>query len=361
MDIDMYYDLAVRDFEEDPQIMVRKEKEYKTRTDPMNTLSDFEFKRQFRFSKDSVQRLTQLLTGSLEKANNRGLPVKPEDQILITLSHLGGAHFQRTSGWSYGVCQRTAASCVERVVNSLLEIKGEFVMMPNAEEMSKTSERMYERFKLPGFALAVDGMHVRFVEAPRGIPDHIPKQTFWCRKQYFSINVQLVCDDRLIRDVDCSWPGSTHDSRIWRLSEAKRYLEQQRRFKVAGDTGYPISEILIKPYSTQEVGDDRRKRLFNKRLSGARTVMSECIFGVLKRRWPILTAMRNHFVLAQKITVATAILFNIGRLWGDLWEEEDILDDVQEEGVLVQDGDEASMRRRGQIERDRLMDAMPFP
>ena len=38
-------------------------------------------------------------------------------------------------------------------------------MMPNAEEMSKSSERMYERFKLPGFALAVDGMHVRFVEA----------------------------------------------------------------------------------------------------------------------------------------------------------------------------------------------------
>ena len=65
--------------------------------------------------------------------------------------------------------------------------------------------------------------------------------------------------------------------------------------------------------------------------------MSECIFGVLKRRWPILTAMCNRFVLARKITVATAILFNIGRLWGDLWEE-DILYDVQEEGVFCEGG-----------------------
>ena len=54
----------------------------------------------------------------------------------------------------------------------------------------------------------------------------------------------------------------------------KRYVEEQRMFLVAGDTGYPISENLIKPYSTAESTNDRRKRIFNRRLSGLRTAMS---------------------------------------------------------------------------------------
>ena len=179
---------------------------------------------------------------------------------------------------------------------------------------------------------------------------------------------QVVANDERIYDVDCGWPGATHDSRIWNRSEVKRYVEEQRRFLMAGDTGYPISEVLVKPYSTVESGQDRRKRLFNRRLSGARTVMSEGLYGVWKRRFPILKNMRTHYVLSQKIILSTAILFNMARMWSDNGpeEEEDDSDedgDGQEEedddGVIVQDAAPASIRLRGQVERDRLKDAMP--
>ena len=109
------------------------------------------------------------------------------------------------------------------------------------------------------------------------------------------------------------WPGSTHDARIWARSEVRAYIETQRRFLVAGDSGYPISEVLIKPYTTDEAGRDPVKRLFNRRLSGLRTVMSENIFGVWKRRFPIINALRTDFELSRKIILATAILFNFGR------------------------------------------------
>ena len=45
--------------------------------------------------------------------------------------------------------------------------------------------------------------------------------------------------------------------------------------------------------------------------------MSENIYGVWKRRFPIIKALRTHFQLSLKLIVATAILFNMGRIWGD--------------------------------------------
>ena len=66
-----------------------------------------------------------------------------------------------------------------------------------------------------------------------------------------------------------------------------------------------------------------RKRLFNSRLSGLRTVMSENQFGVWKKRFPILKGLKTHFELSQKIVVATAILFNFGRMLNDDPPEDD--------------------------------------
>ena len=137
------------------------------------------------------------------------------------------------------------------------------------------------------------------------------------------MNVQIVANEKRFLDIDVGWPGGTHDSRVWARSDVKQYLEEQRRFLIAGDSGYPISEVLIKPYGTAEAGNNRRKRLFNSRLSGLRTVMSENQFGVWKKRFPILKGLRTHFELSQKIVVATAILFNFGRMLNDDPPEDD--------------------------------------
>jgi hypothetical protein len=74
--------------------------------------------------------------------------------------------------------------------------------------------------------------------------------------------------------------------------------------------------------------------------------------------------MRMDLELSQKVIVATAILFNIGRMWGD--QEPDDGQDNHDNGddadiVVVQDLSAANIRLRGQIERDRLKDAMPMP
>ena len=66
---------------------------------------------------------------------------------------------------------------------------------------------------------------------------------FFFRKQKYVLNCQVVGNERFILDVDCQWPGSTHDSRVWRMSSVKAYMETQRRFMVAGDSGYPTLSV----------------------------------------------------------------------------------------------------------------------
>ena len=93
--------------------------------------------------------------------------------------------------------------------------------MPSNEEMKETSDSMLERFHLPRFSKAVDGM-MKDLKMPG---KH--KQQFWCRKQFYALNCQVVANDKYILDVDCSWPGSTHDSRVWTRSAVKNYFEMQ--------------------------------------------------------------------------------------------------------------------------------------
>ena len=256
---DDMFGLDVLQHNQENRAVVRPQKVYNPRTDPRSMLNT-EFKRHFRFTKDSVNRLTDLLREDLEYENNRGLPVPPVEQVCITLNSFAGANFQRISGWCAGVSQNTARLCVVRVTEALVKRKSEFIYMPSVDEMLSTAERMHDRFKLPRLAYAVDGMQVRFSDAPRGIPDNKTAQMFWCRKQFYSINTQVVANEERIYDVDCGWPGATHDARVWNRSEVKRLIEEQRMFLCVGDSGYPISEVLVKPYSTQEAGQDRRKR-----------------------------------------------------------------------------------------------------
>ena len=138
---------------------------------------------------------------------------------------------------------------------------------------------------------------------------------------------------------------------------------------IAGDSGYPISEVLIKPFTTAEAANDPRKRLFNRRHSGLRTVMTENIFGVWKRKFPILKGLRTDFNFSQKIILACAILFNLGRIEtegedtdddsDEDRESEDFSDDNGDEDVVhVIDEDRNAVRQKGQQEREKLLRAM---
>jgi hypothetical protein len=71
----------------------------------------------------------------------------------------------------------------------------------------------------------------------------------------------------------------------------------------------------MKPYSNGDAAQDPSIRLFNSRLSGLRTVMSENVFARLKQQFPVLINMQAHLPSSKFIILAVAILHNVsGRL-----------------------------------------------
>lgn len=361
MDAEVFFGLQVA--VHGAEALARPPRAAKERVNFLEVLPDAEFKRHFRFSKNTVVDIANMLEPDII-LDPRGEPMSPVEQVCAALCHYGGGHYQRVTGLGSGVSQYAARAAMVRVTDALISRRAQFISMPDIQEMEETSQKMLERFGLPRFAMAVDGMMARFEEAPRKLPEGKHQQQYWCRKQFFAINCQVIANEKRILDLDISWPGSTHDSRVWNRSQAKIYLESQRRFLVAGDSGYPISEVLIKPFSNNEADGDRRKRIFNRKLSGARTVMSENIYGVWKRRFPIIKALRTDFRLSQKIICATAILFNLGRMWSD--DDDDLesedndedSDQDEDEDYVVVDQDRITARLRGMAERDRILEAM---
>ena len=76
------------------------------------SLPDREFKARYRFSKDGLRHLTDILRPQLteEIRSNRGLPFSPEEIETSCLDILGGGHFQRVQG----ACSQSGTSSVHK-------------------------------------------------------------------------------------------------------------------------------------------------------------------------------------------------------------------------------------------------------
>ncbi len=185
----------------------------------------------------------------------------------------------------------------------------------------------------------------------------------------YAINVQIVGNDRhLIHDINVDWQGATNDARVLKKSPVKQVIERQRRYLLAGDSAYAISENLITPFRNAEALANPCKQKFNGRLSGLRTVCTENIYRILKRRFPELTKLRCSHRRARKIIVGIAILHNISILWNDddpvggIAPAEDPFGPVvpeQEYEIVEDDGEPAVVRTRDQQLREQLCLNMP--
>lgn len=90
---------------------------------------------------------------------------------------------------------------------------------------------------------------------------------------------------------------------------------------LVGDSAYPLSPWLMKPYP--EGTRDPDEIAFNKELSFAR-VQVECAFGMLKNRWRVLQKrFDSNIKFAIKAAIACAVLHNICLRNNDAWDKND--------------------------------------
>ena len=105
---------------------------------------------------------------------------------------------------------------------------------------------------------SVDGTHIPI---RRPVVD---SQDYFNYKQFFSISVQAVCDFKgYFMDVECRWPGSVHDAKVFSNSFVKNKLqsgELPQTFNnllpgdnkipnyLIGDPAYPLTPHCIKEF-----------------------------------------------------------------------------------------------------------------
>ncbi|KAJ8972359.1 hypothetical protein NQ314_000210, partial [Rhamnusium bicolor] len=141
---------------------------------------------------------------------------------------------------------------------------------------------------------------------------------------------QVVCDHRKrIRDIFVGYPGSVHDSRVFRTSPLCETLHEKcGNFFIIGDSGYPCLTNLLTPFKDR--GQlTRHQRNYNYKLSQNRYLVEHC-FGYFKQKFRQLYHIKLrkipnvvHFIRA------CAVLHNLSIEDEFLMQEDAILPDQQ--------------------------------
>ncbi|KAG0717196.1 putative nuclease HARBI1 [Chionoecetes opilio] len=176
--------------------------------------------------------------------------------------------------------QQSVSHYVKNVTYAICQVAAEFIKFPSPAE--NTLMRDFEEVAvMPGIIGCVDGTLIH-IKSPGG-PDAEHNRG---RKVFFALNVMAVCDaNMVITNLVVNWPGSAHDSRVYRESGLCAALERgEYRGVLLGDKGYRCDYYLFTPLRNLVTAKDYR---YNAAHAKTRNLI-ERTFGILKRRFGVL-------------------------------------------------------------------------
>ncbi|XP_052237807.1 putative nuclease HARBI1 [Dreissena polymorpha] len=259
----------------------------------------------------------RLIRSERQKGHERRRNLQVGDVVLIVDSTAP------RNSWPMGILDETLPERSESAVD-----KNNIDLSDDGDvEMVATEDDTASFTQVVG---VVDGTHIR-IQAPSTNEDDYVN-----RKGFHSLNVQMICDATFrFVDVVAKWPGSVHDSKIFRESAIRQRFEKGiMTGLLLGDSGYGCKRYLMTPHQNT---DSPCKERFNISLCRTRVVIEQA-FGVLKRRFPCLHyGLRVQPDRAAKITVACVILHNIGLERQDMFSR--TCEDDTDQPHVVYEGD----------------------
>ncbi|KAF0720277.1 putative nuclease HARBI1, partial [Aphis craccivora] len=309
-------DEAIDDFEHLAELVAfpRRVKIIRKRPDHFKVWRDDEFLNRFRLNKDTVKFILRIIESKIVSQTNRNNAVTPSQKLLMTLRYYATGSFIATCADFAGIHKTTGGKIIIEVSKALAGLRPDFINFPTTdEEIRQVKQDFFNIAKFPSCIGAIDCTHIK-IRSPGGNDAEI----FRNRKQFFSMNVQTICDSKLIiQNIVARWPGSSHDANIFRNSAIKQRFDN-REFKdcvLVADSGYPMQSYMITPMLNPITNVENT---FNESQIRTRNPV-ERSYGVWKRRFPILSLGINvrNLDTVQAIIVATAVLHNIARRFGD--------------------------------------------
>ncbi len=211
---------------------LRRERVFRVRTDMFAESDEWLFSR-FRLPREVLIDLCNSLEPHLSHITNRSHPIPPYLQVLCTIGLLATGTFQREIGDRAGISQPSISRAIHKVVKAIVGLMPTYVKFPyDVAHQMVVKRGFYEISGIPNTIGAIDCTHVR-IKAPSANAINYVN-----RKNYHSINIQIVCDASCnILNVVARWPGGTHDSFILQNS----YLGQRLQAG-GGEEGWLLGE-----------------------------------------------------------------------------------------------------------------------
>ena len=253
-----------------------------------STLSSLQFRRLFRMRQDSFEKLCDSVNDKIGErvfkaeewlcsTEGRELIQKKRKELTLGTETLGGfisgeikiaIMLRLMSGASYldvllifGVSTASLYNIFHEVnswivltfrfpLNEWIQTKNEEALNRVAESFSEASGGIFRNC-----IGALDGVAIK-IKAP-SYSDIIPDPgNYFCRKGFFALNVQAICDkQKRVLWMSTGHKGSTHDSMAFLETKLFKVLEdnaawlEDKEFFIVGDSAYPLMSFLMVPFA----------------------------------------------------------------------------------------------------------------
>ncbi|CAC5360251.1 HARBI1 [Mytilus coruscus] len=236
--------------------------------------------------------------------------------VVIVLKDMGRyddflSLLQRISDWgSVGLYDKSTviSRAVDNWTNTILARKIDFISWPTSKtDVDEVKTGFHEQADFLHVVGCIDCTHVRIQKPSED------EAAFVNRTNFSSINFQAVCNhEGKFTQITAYWPGSVHDSQLFKTSPICKHLEKNHRGLVdavlLSDSGYGCRQFLLTPYNNPQ--EPRQERCSRSHVS-TRSLIERTLGVVWKRRFHVLhSEIRMKPGKVCRIIGACAVLHN---------------------------------------------------
>ncbi|EYC32010.1 hypothetical protein Y032_0003g1350 [Ancylostoma ceylanicum] len=228
---------------------------YPERRCPLDTLSDIEFLRRFRFTRRGFYKLVRMIDQDLAPVTQRSHPLTTPQQLAVFTSALGSNEHQSVVADSFCCSQATVSRVMRNVSDWFVANARRFIAWPKEQERMEIGERIFETTGIRDVIGAIDGCRVR-IRVPSA-----EQMNYLDQDGNTSINVRGIVDDRQrFLWISADSPGGAENSHVFEKSKLYRCMSSGKiPGRLVADEEYGDEEFLLKPvggdYLTESVSN----------------------------------------------------------------------------------------------------------
>ncbi|VDI74702.1 Hypothetical predicted protein [Mytilus galloprovincialis] len=167
----------------------RKERIFRGMVSHLNNLTDNEMKIRYRFGRDSIVYICNIVGDKLRRSTAKETALTVEQQVCIALRFYASGSFLQVIGDTMGYDKATVSRAVNDVTNALLDVKDNFIQWPKDINSKNRMKCGFQRpMNFPNVLGCIDCTHIK-IQGPSE-----DEAAFVNRKEFHSVNVQAVCD-----------------------------------------------------------------------------------------------------------------------------------------------------------------------